>query len=97
MSERGAADTSMRQLAAACGVNVAILYRYFPSKADLLRSVIEERQYEMLQHKKSVNEADAIDVTPPPADAPPPPQVAQGQTQQQPAAPVQQNQEVKQG
>ncbi|WP_455378125.1 twin-arginine translocase TatA/TatE family subunit [Petrachloros mirabilis] len=47
--------------------------------------------------KKSVNEADAIDVTPPPADAPPPPQVAQGQAQQSNAAPVQQNQEVKQG
>jgi len=51
--------------------------------------------------KKSVNEADAIDVTPPPADAPPtqqPQQVAQGQTQQPTAAPpVQQNQEVKQG
>lgn len=47
--------------------------------------------------KKSVNEADAIDVTPPPADAPPPPQVAESQAQQQTAAPVQQNQEVKQG
>lgn len=51
--------------------------------------------------KKSVNEADAIDVTPPPADTPQaqqPQQVAQGQTQQPPAAPpVQQNQEVKQG
>ena len=45
--------------------------------------------------KKSVNEADAIDVTPPPADtAPPPPsQLAQGQT----SAPVEQGQQVKQG
>lgn len=45
MSEQGAGSTSMRQLARACGVNVAALYHYFPSKADLLRSVIEERQY----------------------------------------------------
>jgi AcrR family transcriptional regulator len=45
MSEQGAGSTSMRQLARACGMNVAALYHYFPSKADLLRSVIEERQY----------------------------------------------------
>src|SRR5262245_59705708 len=47
MSEQGAGSTSMRQLANACGLNVAALYHYFPSKADLLRSVIEERQYGM--------------------------------------------------
>ena len=48
MADRGASGTSMRQLAAACGVNVATLYHYFPSKAELLRSVIEERQYDVL-------------------------------------------------
>lgn len=45
MSEQGASASSMRQLASACGCNVATLYHYFPSKADLLRSVIEERHY----------------------------------------------------
>jgi sec-independent protein translocase protein TatA len=47
--------------------------------------------------KKSVNEADAIDVTPPPSDAAPaqPSQVAQGQPAQ--PAPAQQEQQVKQG
>jgi len=45
MSEHGAGATSMRKLAAACGVNVAAIYHYFPSKAELLRSVIEERRY----------------------------------------------------
>ncbi len=45
MSSRGAGDTSMRALAKACGCNVAAIYHYFPSKAALLRSVIEERQY----------------------------------------------------
>ncbi len=47
--------------------------------------------------KKSVNEADAIDVTPPPADAAPaqPSQLAQGQNPQ--PAPAQQEQQVKQG
>jgi len=47
--------------------------------------------------KKSVNEADAIDVTPPPSDAPeaPPSQVAQAAP---PAtAPVQSGKQVKQG
>jgi AcrR family transcriptional regulator len=35
----------MRQLAAASGLNVATIYHYFPSKADVLRSVMEERRY----------------------------------------------------
>ena len=45
MSEQGSTGASMRQLAAACGLNVATIYHYFPSKADLLRSVMEERRY----------------------------------------------------
>ncbi len=45
VSELGSAGTSMRRLASACGVNVATIYHYFPSKADLLRALIEERRY----------------------------------------------------
>jgi AcrR family transcriptional regulator len=45
VSESGAAGTSMRRLAAACGLNVATIYHYFPSKAHLLRALIEERRY----------------------------------------------------
>jgi AcrR family transcriptional regulator len=45
MSEQGSAGASMRQLAAACQLNVATIYHYFPSKADLLHSVMEERRY----------------------------------------------------
>jgi AcrR family transcriptional regulator len=45
VSERGAAGTSMRALASAVGMNVATIYHYFPSKADLLRALIEERRY----------------------------------------------------
>jgi len=49
--------------------------------------------------KKSVNEADALDVTPPPSDAPDaqPTQIAQAQAAPQAAAPVQPEQQVKQG
>lgn len=49
--------------------------------------------------KKSVNEADAIDVTPPPSDAPDmvPTQIAQTQAAPQAAAPVEAAQQVKQG
>jgi AcrR family transcriptional regulator len=45
MSERGSAATSMRQLARACGVQVAAIYHYFDSKDALLRAVIDERRY----------------------------------------------------
>jgi len=49
--------------------------------------------------KKSVNEADAIDVTPPPADATPPaqPQVAQQQGAPAAGGSVPQGQQMKQG
>ena len=45
MAEQGAAGTSMRQLAGACGVQVAALYHYFESKDALLAAVIAERNY----------------------------------------------------
>ncbi|MGI9576938.1 MAG: TetR/AcrR family transcriptional regulator [Microthrixaceae bacterium] len=45
MSERGAAGMSMRQLASACGVQVAAIYHYFDSKHALLAAVVEERRY----------------------------------------------------
>jgi AcrR family transcriptional regulator len=45
MAEQGSAAASMRQLAGACGLNVATLYHYFPSKADLLEAVVRERRY----------------------------------------------------
>ncbi len=45
MSERGAPDTSMRNLADACGLNVATLYHYVPAKAALVHAVIEDRRY----------------------------------------------------
>jgi sec-independent protein translocase protein TatA len=49
--------------------------------------------------KKSVNEADAIDVTPPPSETPdaPPSQVAQTQAAPTAAAPAQPVKQVKQG
>jgi AcrR family transcriptional regulator len=43
MSHKGVDGTSMRNLAAATGLNVASLYHYFPSKQDLLVAVLEER------------------------------------------------------
>ena len=45
MAENGVHATSMRRLAEACGLNVATLYHYFPSKADLLTAVIAHRSY----------------------------------------------------
>ncbi len=45
MAQRGVAGTSMRDLAAATGLNVASLYHYFPSKRDLLVAVLDERGF----------------------------------------------------
>jgi AcrR family transcriptional regulator len=57
MSEQGASAASMRQLAAAAGLNVATLYHYFPSKADLVRAVLEERRW-----------GERLNAEPPPVD-----------------------------
>jgi AcrR family transcriptional regulator len=62
MAEQGSVGASMRQLAAACDLNVATLYHYFPSKADLLRSVVRERRH---------GERLALDVPPLDAEASP--------------------------
>jgi AcrR family transcriptional regulator len=45
MSQRGVDGTSMRDLAGAAGLNVASLYHYFPSKRDLLESVLVEHGF----------------------------------------------------
>lgn len=45
MSEHGAKGTTMRQLAAACDLQVAAIYHYFDSKDALLSAVVEERRY----------------------------------------------------
>jgi AcrR family transcriptional regulator len=45
MSEHGSTGMSMRQLAAACDLQVAAIYHYFASKDALLAAVVAERQY----------------------------------------------------
>ncbi len=45
MAQNGVAGTSMRDLAAATGLNVASLYHYFPSKRDLLVAVLDDRGF----------------------------------------------------
>jgi AcrR family transcriptional regulator len=45
MSQRGVDGTSMRDLASAAGLNVASLYHYFPSKRELLESVLIEQGF----------------------------------------------------
>lgn len=45
VATHGAAKMSMRQLARACGLNVAAIYHYFDSKDALVAAVVEERRY----------------------------------------------------
>lgn len=45
MSSHGSAGMTMRQLASACGVQVAAIYHYFDSKDALLTAVVDERRY----------------------------------------------------
>lgn len=59
MAEHGVHATSMRRLSEACGLNVATLYHYFPSKADLLTEVIAHRSYADLLAELPPVDADA--------------------------------------
>jgi AcrR family transcriptional regulator len=61
MSQRGVDGTSMRDLASAAELNVASLYHYFPSKRDLLESVLAEEGF----MPASVGELDMEDGTAP--------------------------------
>jgi AcrR family transcriptional regulator len=45
IASQGASGMSMRQLANACGLNVAAIYHYFESKDALVAAVVEERRY----------------------------------------------------
>jgi AcrR family transcriptional regulator len=45
MAEGGVHAMSMRRLATECGLNVATLYHYFPSKAELLQAVVAAQDY----------------------------------------------------
>ena len=54
VSDLGAAGTSMRRLASTCGLNVATIYHYFPSKADLYVAVVEEVQQRLQADYKAV-------------------------------------------
>jgi AcrR family transcriptional regulator len=44
MARGGSHGTTMRAVAAACGINVATLYHYFPGKQDLLQAAIAHRR-----------------------------------------------------
>jgi AcrR family transcriptional regulator len=62
MAQRGVDGTSMRDLASAAGLNVASLYHYFPSKRDLLESVLVEHGFLPVQAPRlDPREYEAID------------------------------------
>lgn len=64
MSKHGSTGTSMRKLASACDLNIATLYHYFGSKAELLQAVIAERRY----GDRMAGEMPPIDPALPPAE-----------------------------
>ena len=64
MSQRGVDGTSMRDLASAAGLNVASLYHYFPSKSDLLESVLVENGLYPVKARRPKPEDAALGDTP---------------------------------
>ena len=48
MAEGGLHGTSMRRLAAEVGLNVATLYHYFPSKAELFAAAVAHQRFDLL-------------------------------------------------
>jgi AcrR family transcriptional regulator len=63
MAASGVHAVSMRKLATACGLNVASIYHYFPSKEALVSEVVAHTSYEEL-----LNQVPPVDpALPPPA------------------------------
>ncbi|MCX7619686.1 MAG: TetR/AcrR family transcriptional regulator [Acidimicrobiales bacterium] len=54
MARRGFSATTMRELAAACGCNVAILYRHFASKEAILEAIVTERRHRVFDRPAPV-------------------------------------------
>jgi AcrR family transcriptional regulator len=46
IATHGVQGMTMRQLAAACGLNIATLYHYFGSKSELLGAIVGQRHYD---------------------------------------------------
>jgi AcrR family transcriptional regulator len=46
IAAHGIRGMTMRQLAAACDLNIATLYHYFSSKSDLIGAIVDERHYD---------------------------------------------------
>ena len=59
IARHGYEAVSMRQLAAEVGVQAAALYRYFPTKEDLLFTLMREHMEELLAAWQSVRGAGA--------------------------------------
>jgi AcrR family transcriptional regulator len=63
MAASGVHAVSMRKLASACGLNVASIYHYFPSKEALVAEVIARQSYEEL-----LEQVPPVDPTLPPPE-----------------------------
>lgn len=46
IAAHGVEGMTMRQLASACGLNIATLYHYFGSKSDLVGAIVDDRNYD---------------------------------------------------
>ena len=60
--EKGYADTSLDDIAEACGVTVRPVYHYFENKLGLFKAVIEEIEAEMVANIQGRESASLIDV-----------------------------------
>jgi AcrR family transcriptional regulator len=60
--DRGYAGVSTADLAAAVGVGRSALYRHFPGKQELLAGVVRERVDPLVQHLRSTDRSNFVDV-----------------------------------
>ena len=57
--ENGYAKTTVRSVAAACGLGVGTVYNYFPSKDMLIASFMADEWYLCLERMKNANKSDS--------------------------------------
>ena len=61
ITENGYSKTTMRSIAAACGIAVGTLYNYFPSKDMLIATFVSESWLKSLEKIKNTYKPDAVE------------------------------------
>ena len=60
--QKGYAETSIEDIAAACGLTVRPIYHYYQNKLGLFTAVVAQLEQELIENQDRIDDADIVDV-----------------------------------